>query len=138
MVSKVYQIALKSFNNPNKQKINVELFRNDFMIDRFKKQTFQVEFNLQAIGASSHSDKAVEFIRYLYDKYPHLYSKYSNCGEILLNDDKNTPGMCYAMFQALTLAFPEVYTKCIIVLITLVEEKNIFCQYSIINMLWEK
>lgn len=108
------EILEASEANKNKQTLQLGIFRNDFMIDKFKKFIYQIEINTIASSMGFFSDSLKKFHKYFSNKYPELFKKYSNldltnkadfhqCNKVPLDKPEVIPNIADAINQALNI-----------------------------------
>jgi len=119
------------------KKIQLGIFRNDFMVDRLKKFIYQVEFNTIASSMGTFSDKLKSFFNYFSKKYPTLYSDFKP-ERVPLEKENVIDNIAASMYSAIKLFSPTNYTNTIIVFVIQDNERNEFDQRSIEVLLWEK
>lgn len=82
--------------NKNKQNIQLGIFRNDYMMDKFKKFLCQVELNTIAASMGHFSDSLRNFHKYFSEKYPLIFQNYNNSNE---KDDSDKESLYKIPFE---------------------------------------
>jgi glutathione synthetase len=131
-ISKYLEISKKAYNFNKKQKIQLGIFRNDYMIDKLKKFIFQVEINTIASSMGYFSDGIKQFYTYFSKKYPQYYDANNS---VPLEKPNVIEKIVDSLYTASTLFSQE---KSIIVFIVQENERNEFDQRSIENGLYDK
>jgi len=75
-IKKHLEILEASESNKNKQNLQLGIFRNDFMMDKFKDFIYQVEINTIASSMGFFSDSLLNFNKHFLKKYRDLYKKF--------------------------------------------------------------
>jgi hypothetical protein len=139
-VKNYLDISNKSYNSSKRQNIQLGIFRNDFMIDMYKKFIYQIEINTIASSMGTFSDGLKKFINHFSKKYPQYYSRYfdtESSNLVPLHKENVIDNMADSMFTAVKL-FSNDYQNCLIVFIVQEKERNEYDQRSIENLLYEK
>ena len=131
------EISTKAFNFPQRQGIQLGIFRNDFMIDQIKKFIFQIEINTIAVSCASFTDKLKNFYKHFSQKYPEYYSNYAE-GSVPVYNEDIVDQISSAMTAACKLYDSDNCGKNLVVFIVQENEKNEFEQREIENSLWTK
>jgi hypothetical protein len=131
------EISTKAFNFPHKQGIQLGIFRNDFMIDQFKKFIYQIEINTISVSCASFTDGLKKFYQFFSDKYPEYFSKYIE-GAVPVHRQDIVSQIGNAMSSACILFDAEYFEKNIVIFIVQENEKNEYEQRIIENELWIK
>jgi hypothetical protein len=131
------EISTKASNFPQKQGIQLGIFRNDFMIDQFKKFIFQIEINTISVSCASFTDGLKKFYQFFSEKYPEYYRKYFE-GSVPVHREDIVSQIGKAMSSACKLFDPEYFEKNLVIFIVQENEKNEYEQRIIENELWIK
>jgi hypothetical protein len=137
------EISKKAHELPEKQDLQLGIFRNDYMIDRYKKFIYQIEINTIASSMGTFSDGLKKFFKYFSHKYPQYYKEYFNAEnseyQIPLEKEDVIDKMASAMKSAVYNINQDSFCReYIIVFIVQENERNEFDQRSIEKVLWEK
>lgn len=134
------EISKKVAQFEQRCKINFDIFRNDFMVDKKKKFAYQIEYNTIASSMGVFSDKIKNFYTHFSEKYPSLYQKYLNNKHISIpfQSDSVISNMTSAMIEAIKLFSPDNYTNTIIIFVVQATERNVFDQKPMENELYNK
>ena len=133
-IKKNLEISKKAHEFPQKQKIQLNIFRNDFMVDKIKKFIYQTEFNTIAVTMATFSDEMKRFYSYFSKKYPEFFERFLNKNdrEVLIEKSDSIPNFVDSIIEALKL-FNENYKETLIIFVVQENEKNIYDQRSIEN-----
>ena len=138
-MQKMIDLSIKANNFEKRQNIQLSIFRNDFMMDKFKKFIFQIEFNTIACSMGFFSDSIKKFYSHFSKKYPKYYEKYFNSSnEIPLGKENVIESMADSMVKAIKLFSPDNYQNTIILTVVQENERNEYDQRSIETVLWDK
>lgn len=137
------EISKKAHEFPEKQDLQLGIFRNDYMIDRYKKFIYQIEINTIASSMGTFSDGLKKFFKYFSHKYPQYYKEYFDAEnseyQIPLEKEDVIDKMASAMKSAVyNINQDYLCREYIIVFIVQENERNEFDQRSIEKVLWEK
>ena len=136
-VRKNLEISKKLVDYPNKQKIKLGIFRNDYLYDKVQKFLLFTEYNTIASSMGTFTDRLKKFYSYFVEKYPDVFKKYKE--KIVPTEGLgNVEKFSEAMVEAIKLGFPQQYKESIIVFVVPKTETNIFDQYSIADELYNK
>ena len=118
-IKKNLEISKKAAAFEHKQKIQLNVFRNDYMVDKDKKFIYQT--NCVASGAEFgyFSDGIKKFYKYFLEKYPEIFAKYNGKENITVPYEKedSLPAICDAMVEAIKLQFKEDFKSTVIVFV---------------------
>jgi hypothetical protein len=97
----------------------------------------QIECNTISIGAGNSADSVNRFFRHFSKKYPSIYQDIdpSNVpceGEYIIDN------IASAFDKALSIAYPKSSDGRLIIFIVLPNEKNLFDQYALMELLYDK
>ena len=138
-IKKNLEISKKANEFEKKQKIQLNIFRNDFMVDKIKKFIYQTEFNTIAVTMATFSDKMKKFFDFFSKKYPEYFERFlnkTNC-EVPIEKQDSISNFVDSIIESIKL-FSENYKETLIVFVVQENEKNIFDQRSIENDLWNR
>ena len=119
------------------KKIQLGIFRNDYMVDKTKKFIYQIEINTIASSMGTFSDKLKGFFNYFSKKYSELYSNFKS-ENVPLEKENVIDNIAYSMNAAIKLFSPDNHTNTVIVFVVQENERNEFDQRLIEVTLWEK
>ena len=136
-VRKNLEISKKLINYPNKQKIKLGIFRNDYLFDRIQNFLLFTEYNTIASSMGTFTDRLKKFYSFFIEKYPDIFKKYKE-KKIVKDGFENVEKFSEAMVEAIKLGFPQQYKDSIIIFVIQKTETNIFDQYSIADELYNK
>lgn len=136
-VKRNLEISKKAAAFEQKQKIQLGIFRNDFMVDKIKKFLYQVEYNTIASTMGFFSDGLKQFYKHFSTKYPEIYSKYAN-KDVPVDKENTIETFGDSMIEAMKLFSSEDYKSTIVAFIVQGGEKNEFDQRAIEYYLWDK
>ena len=138
-IKKNLEISKKAHEFPQKQKIQLNIFRNDFMVDKIKKFIYQTEFNTIAVTMATFSDEMKRFYSYFSKKYPEFFDRFLNKNdrEVLIEKSDSIPNFVDSIIEGIKL-FNENYKETLIIFVVQENEKNIFDQRSIENDLYNR
>ena len=131
------EISTKAYNFPQRQGVQLGIFRNDFMIDQLRKFIYQIEINTVAVSCASFTDGLKKFYQHFSEKYPEYYVKYPE-GSVPVNRKDIVGQITTAMYSACKLFDSDYPEKNLVIFIVQENEKNEFDQRSIEIELWEK
>jgi hypothetical protein len=133
-------ISEKASQFPQKQKLRLGIFRNDFMIDQLTNFIYQIEINTIASSMGSHSDNLKKFYSHFSKKYPDLYSNHLNIEDevprVPIDKENVIDTIAESMISAIKLFSPENYKSTCIVFVVQKPEFNQFDQIALENILW--
>jgi glutathione synthase len=138
-IKKNLEISKKANEFPQKQKIQLNIFRNDFMVDKIKKFIYQTEFNTIAVTMGTFSDEMKRFFSFFSKKYPEYFERFLNKNdrEVPIEKADSISTFVDSIIEGIKL-FNENYKETLIVFVVQENEKNIFDQRSIENDLWNR
>ena len=138
-IKKNLEISKKAHEFPQKQKIQLNIYRNDFMVDKIKKFIYQTEFNTIAVTMATFSDEMKRFFTYFSKKYPEFFDRFLNKNdrEVLIEKSDSIPNFVDSIIEGIKL-FNENYKETLIIFVVQENEKNIFDQRSIENDLYNR
>ena len=124
-IQKLLEISKKSINNEKKQKIKLNFFRNDYILDKDQKFLFLKEFKTNCCNFEfSFTNILLNFFNYYSEKYKKDFSKYKDKNvEIPQNKGNEIEKFSDAIIEAIKLAFPQDY-KSSNILFIVNEEQN--------------
>ena len=136
------EISKKAYNFPKRQKLQLGIFRNDFMIDKVKKFIYQIEINTIASSMGAFSDGLKKFFLHFSKKYPQYFEQYFNIENssysIPLEKDNVIDKISNSINTAVNLFSPELGNKTLVVFIVQENERNEYDQRAIEAQLWDK
>jgi glutathione synthase len=138
-IKKNLEISKKAHEFPQKQKIQLNIYRNDFMVDKIKKFIYQTEFNTIAVTMATFSDEMKRFFTYFSKKYPEFFDRFLNKNdrEVLIEKSDSIPNFVDSIIEGIKL-FNENYKETLIIFVVQENEKNIYDQRSIENDLYNR
>ena len=141
-IKKNLEISKKVAAFEHKQKIQLGIFRNDYVVDKNKKFIYQTNCTTSSAQFGFFSDGMKKFYQYFLNKYPEVFAKYTGKEKISIPTEKedSIPVICNSMIEAIKLYFKEDYKNTIIVFVVPVtlKERQEFELRAMENLLWEQ
>ena len=135
-IQKLLEISKKSLEYDKKQKIKLNIFRNDYLLDKEQKFLFLQECKLQSVDFDSFTNILLNFYNYFNKKYPNLFSKYTGKEKEVPENKGNTiEKISEAIMESIKLAFPQVYKDTVIAFVT--HKKFDFDLEKLLNELYD-
>ena len=135
-IQKLLDISKKSLEYDKKQKIKLNIFRNDYLLDKDQKFLFLQECKLNSVDFGSYTNILLNFYNYFNKKYPAVFSKYTGKGKEVPENKGNTiEKISEAIIEAIKLAFPQIYKDSILVFVT--HKKFDFDLEKLLNELYD-
>jgi len=136
-IQKLLEISKKSVSFEKKQKIKLDIFRNDYLFDKEQKFLFLQSYTTSSADFSSYTNILNNFYNYFNEKYPNDFAKYkSKEKEVPQNKGNTTEKISEAIIEAIKLAFPQDYKNYVIVFVT--EKAFDFDLENLVNELYDK
>ena len=120
-----------------KQKIKLDIFRNDYLLDKDQKFLLLQSCQTTSADFGSYTNILLNFYNYFNEKYPAVFAKYKSKEKEVPQDKGNTvEKVIEAIIEAIKLAFPQDYKNFVIVFVS--QKKFDFDLENLVNELYDK
>ena len=135
-IQKLLEISKKALEYDKKQKIKLNIFRNDYLLDKDQKFLFLQECKLHSVDFGSYTNILLNFYNYFNKKYPNVFNKFTGKEKEVPNNKGNTiEKITEAIMEAIKLAFPQAFKDSVIVFVT--NKKFDFDLEKLVNELYD-
>ena len=136
-IQKLLEISKKLINFEKKQKIKLDIFRNDYLLDKEQKFLILQSFQTSTCDFKSYTNILLNFYNYFNEKYPAVFARYkSKEKEVPQNKGNTIERIREAIIEAIKLAFPQEYANYVIIFVS--NKKFDFDLQNLINELYEQ
>ena len=141
-IQKLLDISKKCVSFEKKQKIKLDIFRNDYLLDKDQKFLLLQSCQTSSADFSTYTNILLNFYNYFNEKYPTVFAKYKtkekekDVKEVPQDKGNTVEKVTEAIIEAVKLAFPQEYKNYVIVLVS--QKKFDFDLENLVKELYEK